>query len=50
MIIIITFYVKLNWNSPNGHPPIEIFLSKLEKEVFSVLPGSPLDYNLCKNG
>ena len=28
------------------HPTIELFLSKLEIEVSSVLPGTPLDYNL----
>ena len=40
--------VKLNWNPPKGHPALEIFLSKLEAEIFSVLPGTPLDYNLSK--
>ena len=43
-----TFCVKSNWNPPKGHPAIEIFLSKLETEIFSVLPGAPLDYNLSK--
>ena len=42
------FRVKSNWNPPKGHPAIEIFLSKLETEIFSVLPGTPLDYNLSK--
>ena len=37
------FRVKSNWNSPKGHPPIEIFLTILEKEIFSVLPGTPHD-------
>ena len=32
------FLVKSNWNPPKGHPAIEIFLSKLETEIFSVLP------------
>ena len=32
------FHVKSNWNPPNGHPALEIFLSKLENEVFSILP------------
>ena len=40
------FHAKLNWNPPTGHPAIEIVLSKLETEIFSVLPGTPLDYNL----
>ena len=34
--------------TPNDHPALEIFLSKLENEVFSVLPGTPRDYNLSK--
>ena len=42
------FLVKANWNPPKGHPAIEIFLSKLETEIFSVLLGTPLDYNLSK--
>ena len=42
------FHVKSNWNPPNGHHALEIFLSKLENEVFSVLPGTPRDYNLSK--
>ena len=42
------FNVKSNWNPPNDHPAIEIFLSKLENEVFSVLPVTPRDYNLSK--
>ena len=43
-----TFNIKSNWNLPNGHPALEIFLSKLANEVFSVLPGTPRDYNLSK--
>ena len=42
------FRVKSNWNPPKRHPAVEIFLSKLEIEIFSVLPGTPLDYNLSK--
>ena len=40
------FRVKSNWNPPNGYPAVEIFLNKLETEIFSVLLGTPLDYNL----
>ena len=40
--------VKSNWNPPKGHSAVEDFLSKLEIEIFSVLPGTPLDYNLIK--
>ena len=43
-----TFCVKSNWNPPIGQPTIETLLSKFEKEVFSVLPGTPLNYNLSK--
>ena len=42
------FCVKSNWNPPKGHSAIEIFLSKLETEIFSLLPGTPLGYNLSK--
>ena len=42
------FNVKSKWNPPNGQPALEIFLSKLENEVSSVLPGTPCDYNLPK--
>ena len=42
------FNVKSNWNPPNGHPALEIFLNKLENEVFSVLPVTPHNYNLLK--
>ena len=34
--------------TPNDHPALEIFLNKLENEVFSVLPGTPRDNNLSK--
>ena len=37
-----------NWNQPKGHPAIEIFLGKLEKEIFSVFSDTPLDHNLSK--
>ena len=42
------FRVKSKWNPPKGHVAVEIFLSKLETEIFFVLPGTPLDYNLSK--
>ena len=43
-----TFNIKSNWNLPNGHSALEIFLSKLDNDVLSVLPGTPCDYNLLK--
>ena len=39
---------KSNWNPPKGHPATGIFLSKLETEIFSALPATPVDYNLSK--
>ena len=42
------FRVKSNGNLPKWHPAVEIFLSKLEKEISSVLPVTPLKYNLSK--
>ena len=42
------FNIKSNWNLPNGHSALEIFLSKLDNDVLSVLPGTPCDYNLLK--
>ena len=44
----LAFRVKSNWNPRKGHPAIEVFLNKLETGIFSVLTGSPLDYNLSK--
>ena len=41
------FNHKFNRNGPSGHPALEI-LSKLESKIFSVLPGTPPDYNLSK--
>ena len=40
--------VKSNWNPPKRHPAVETFLRKLETEIFSVSPGTPLEYNLSK--
>ena len=39
---------KSNWKPPPGHPCVELFLSKLENELFSFLPGKPQAYNLTK--
>ena len=47
-MLIPAFNVKSNWNPPKCRPALEIFCSKLEDEVFSVLPGTPRDYNLSK--
>ena len=37
-----------NFKSPLGHPYVELFLSILESELFSVLPGKLQAYNLAK--
>ena len=42
------FRVKSNWNPPKEHSDEGIFLRNLEAEIFFVLPGTPLDYNLSK--
>ena len=42
------FRVNSNCDLPEEHPAIEIFLSKLETEISSMVPGTPLDYNLSK--
>ena len=42
------FRPKSQWKPPTGHPCVELFLSRLEKELFSFLPGKPQSYNLTK--
>ena len=37
-----------NQKPPPGHPCVELFLSKLENELFSFLPGKPQACNLTK--
>ena len=32
------FRVKLQWNPPKGHPALEAFLNKTEKDIFSLIP------------
>ena len=39
---------KSNWKPPPGHPCVELFLSKLESELLSFLPGKSQAYNLTK--
>ena len=40
------FRPNSQWNPPTGHPCGELFLSRLENELFSFLPGKPQSYNL----
>ena len=42
------FKPKSLWKPPAGHPCVELFLSKLEGELFSFLPGKPQSYNMTK--
>ena len=39
---------KSNWSPPKGHPALEMFLSQMEGEIFSLLPGKSTSYNLTK--
>ena len=32
------FKVKSHWNPPTGHPALEAFLNKTEKDIFSLTP------------
>ena len=47
-IYIYTFRTKSTWNPPQGHPALEMFLSQMEADVFSLLPGNTTQYNLSK--
>ena len=38
------FRPKPHWKLPTGHRSVELFLSRLEKELFSLLPGKPRSY------
>ena len=42
------FRIKSNWSSPKGHLALEMFLSQMEGEMFSPLPGNSTSYNLTK--
>ena len=42
------FRPKSNWKPPPGHPCVELFLSNLESELLSFLPGKSQAYNLTK--
>ena len=47
-IEIPAFRIKSNWSSPKGHLALEMFLSQMEGEMFSPLPGNSTSYNLTK--
>ena len=42
------FRPKSTCKPPSGDPCVELFLSKMEHELFSFLPGKPQSYNLTK--
>ena len=42
------FRIKSNWSPPKGHPALEMFLSRMEGETFSLLPSNSTSYNLTK--
>ena len=42
------FKPKSTWKPPAGDQCVELFLSKMEHELFSFLPGKPQSYNLTK--
>ena len=33
----LAFDTKSNWNPPKGHPHLEVFLSRVEEELFTVI-------------
>ena len=41
-----TFKLKSTWNSPKGSPALELFISKVKEDIFSVLPGHSKKFNL----
>ena len=43
------FKVKSQWNPPKGHPALEAFLNKTEKDIFSLIPEREKNYNLTKD-
>ena len=45
---VFAFRRKSSWKPPPGHPCVELFLSKLESELFSFLPVKPQAYKLTK--
>ena len=43
-----SFRPKSTWKPQAGDPCVELFLSKMEHELFSFLPRKPQSYNLTK--
>ena len=40
--------IKSNWSPPKGHSALDMFLSQMEGELFSLLPGNSTSYTLLK--
>ena len=45
---IFTYKPKSTWNPPKVSPTLELFLSKVKEDIFSVLPWPPKKFNLSK--
>lgn len=43
-----TFHNKSTWNPPQKHPALEMFLSQMEVNDFSLSSGKTIRYNLTK--
>ena len=41
-----TFKLKSTWNSPKSSPALELFISKVKEDIFSILPGHPKKFQL----
>ena len=39
-------YKLKSWNLPKGLPALELFLSKVKEDIFSILPERPKKFNL----
>ena len=43
------FRINANWSiPPKGHPALEMFLSQMKGEIFSLLSGNSASYNLTE--
>ena len=40
------FRIKSNWSPPKCYPALQMFLSQMEGEILSLLPGNSTSYNL----
>ena len=47
-INVLVLRPKSQWKPPAGNPCVELFLSRLEEELFLFLSGNPQSYNPTK--